>query len=114
MSDWLEKFGRYELDPFDSRIDGMEIVTRFDGLRDYAIADPGRFLAELEAAVAGDDGGFATFGAARLVWQMLDDALDRPAAQRLLEAGLDFKLDRGLRPESLNNNERTLLHRRPS
>ncbi|MGI5239767.1 hypothetical protein [Dactylosporangium sp. CA-139066] len=112
MAGWLEKFGRYTLGPFDSRVDGMEVVTRFDELRDYATADPDGFLAELQAVIAGDDGGFATYGAACLVWQMLDYCLWRPAALPLLDAGLDFKLDRGLRPEMFSADERTRLAER--
>jgi hypothetical protein len=109
---WLDTFGRFELDPVSSGIDPMSVGAYFGELSTYAAADPDAFLAELEAAVAGDDGGFAVFGAASLVWRTVHDAPDRPAARPLLEAGLDFKLARGLRSEYFSADERILLGRR--
>ena len=109
---WLEQFGRYTLDVHHSGVDAMFVVTRFDAYREYAAADPDGFLVELRDVVAGDDGGFATYGAACLVWQMLDDCLQRPAALPLIDAGLDFKLDRGLSPGMYNGNERQRLAQR--
>ncbi|GAA4263580.1 hypothetical protein [Dactylosporangium darangshiense] len=112
IASWLENFGRYTLDIHHSGVDGMAVVTRFDALRDYATTDPDGFLVELRTVVAGDDGGFATFGAACLVWQMLDDCLEMPAALPLIDAGLDFKLERGLPPGMFNANEMLRLAQR--
>jgi hypothetical protein len=49
--------------------------------------------------VRGDQGGFATFGAASLTWELFGDkALRLPAALPLIDAGIQFKLARGLPP----------------
>jgi hypothetical protein len=101
MSRWLETFGRYSLDAQHSRIDGSTIWDRFGPLHEYATGDRDGFLAELHAVVAGDQGGFTTFGAARLVWEMYSgDSLRIPAALALIDAGIEFKLSRGL-PNSM-------------
>lgn len=92
----LERFGRFSLDPFTSGVDGSKIwdcvIPNFDEYR----ADPEVFIRELEAVVAHDGGGFATFGAARLIWEMFSgDCLTIPAALPLIDAGIEFKAARG-------------------
>ncbi|GAA4256182.1 hypothetical protein GCM10022255_068020 [Dactylosporangium darangshiense] len=58
-------------------------------------------------------GGFATYGATRLVWEMYSDrALDMPAAWPLIDAGISFKSARGLPMESLSGYELQRLGRR--
>ncbi|HZN74174.1 MAG TPA: hypothetical protein VFC00_21100 [Micromonosporaceae bacterium] len=97
MLRWLEIFGRYSLDMQHSGIDGGDMWERLGPLHEYATSDRAGFLAELQAVVAGDQGGFATFGAARLVWEMYSgDSLHIPAALPLIDAGIEFKCSRGL------------------
>ena len=107
MPQWLELLGRYEFDPMTSGLDGGEIATRcvVPFLED-AQADPDGFLADLRALVAADRGGFATFGAARLVWELFSrKALRLPAAWPLIDAGIEFKRARGLPALSLTGFE---------
>jgi hypothetical protein len=97
MWPWLETFGRYSLDMFRSRIDSRDVGSHLPSLLDYARADREGFLAELTDFVAGDEGGFATFGAARVVWEMFGtECLSIPAALPLIDAGIEFKRARGL------------------
>jgi hypothetical protein len=97
MPRWLERFGRYSLDAQHSGIDGDDMWDRLGPLHEYATSDQAGFLADLQAVIEGDRGGFATFGAARLVWEMFGgDCLRIPAALPLIDAGIEFKHSRGL------------------
>ncbi|KAB1929194.1 hypothetical protein [Micromonospora noduli] len=97
MFRWLETFGRYSLDVHGSGIDGGDMWDRFGELHRHATRDQDGFLTALRAVVAGDQGGFATFGAARLAWEMYGgDTLRIPAALPLIDAGIEFKRSRGL------------------
>lgn len=97
MLRWLEVFGRYSFDVHNSGIDGDAMWNRLGPLHKYATSDREGFLTALRDVVAGDQGGFATFGAARLVWEMYSgDALGIPAALPLIDAGIEFKISRGL------------------
>jgi hypothetical protein len=94
----MDLFGRFELDRFDSGINSNEIwphcVAPF---YDFATADPDGFLMALRSVVHGHEGGFATYGAARLVWELLgQDGIRRATALPLIDAGIDFKIERGL------------------
>ncbi|WP_326552585.1 hypothetical protein [Micromonospora sp. NBC_01813] len=94
MLRWLDVVGRSWLDPQRGGIDDW---SRFGQLYDYATRDREGFLAELQALVAGARGGFATLGAARVVWELYDgDALRIPSAWSLIDAGIEFKRSRGL------------------
>ncbi|WP_433350317.1 hypothetical protein [Micromonospora sp. CA-111912] len=102
MFRWLEIFGRYSFDVYGSGIDGGDTWNRLGPLHDYAARDREGFLTGLRALVAGDQGGFATFGAARLVWELYGgDVLRIPAALPLIDAGIEFKRSRGLPTASL-------------
>jgi len=112
----LELLGRYELDPRSSGIDAAEIhPTCVAPFLTDAQADRDGFLTDLHALVAGDQGGFATFGAARLVWEFWSgEAVRIPAALPLIDAGIDFKLARGLSTARLTGYEMQRLHARGS
>ncbi|MGI5243748.1 hypothetical protein [Dactylosporangium sp. CA-139066] len=114
MRRFLDRFGRFELDPVNSGIDAATLWgERVSALYDYSVRDREAFLAALAAEVAGDQGGFATFGAARVVWEMLGkDALDTPSAWPLIEAGIAFKQARGLSSLHLTGYEQEHLQRR--
>jgi hypothetical protein len=97
MVRWLETFGRHRLDSTHSRIDGEYIWSRLGPLVGDAQRDREGFLADLMALVVDDRGGFATLGAAGVVWEIYGgDAFDIPAALQLIDAGIAVKQARGL------------------
>lgn len=97
MLRWLEIFGRYSFDRQRSGIDGSDMWSRLGPLHEYATNDREGFLTGLRAVVAEDRGGFATFGAACVVWELCGgDALRIPTALPLIDAGIEFKRSRGL------------------
>jgi hypothetical protein len=97
MPGWLELLGRSGLDVLTSGVDASGLATRIADLHPDARADRDGFLADLHALVAADTGGFATYGAARLVWELYGgEALTIPATWPLIDGGIDFKLARGL------------------
>lgn len=105
MVQWLGIFGRNKLDPH-SGIDGADLWSRVASLHAFASEDQEGFLSALRAVVEGDRGGFATLGAAHLVWELFGGrALDIPAALPLIDAGIDFKLARGLPTAALTGYE---------
>jgi hypothetical protein len=89
----LQRFGEYEANPQGSRIEYSEIVDLIlVPFAATAAADPHGFCTDLQAVVARDDGGYATFGAARLVWELLvNDQRTIPPAIELVKAGIAFK-----------------------
>jgi hypothetical protein len=93
----MDRFARYTLDPRSSGIDGTRIWEPSVGeFRDDFKADPDGFLIDLRVLTETDQGGFATYGAACLVWELLnDDALTTPLALPLIDSGIDFKIARG-------------------
>jgi hypothetical protein len=109
----LELFGRFEFDHFHSGIDSSDIyqdcVVPF---LDASKEDQDGFLVDLRALVADDHGGFATFGAARLVWELYVDVLKIPAALPLIDAAIEFKRARGLPSASLTGYEVDRLFQR--
>lgn len=101
----METFGRYEWEPHSSDLGAGEVRSSVAPFRTDARTDPDGFLADLRTAVAGDLNGFATFGAASLVWELYGaEAVRTPAAWPLIDAGIDFKLVRGL-PCGLTGHE---------
>jgi len=97
MAAWLQTFGRYRLDQTTSRVGGAGLWERIGPLYEDAKTDPDGFLADLAVVVAGDRGGFATLGAAGVVWELFGaDALEIPAALPLIDAGIAMKTARGL------------------
>jgi hypothetical protein len=108
----LELLGRFELDPRTSGIDSGEIwPTCVAPFWEDANADRDGFLTDLHALVATEHGGFETFGAARLVWELLGgEALRTPAALPLIDGGIEFKRARGLPNASLTDYEMQRLY----
>ena len=112
----LELYGRFEYDRQSSGIDGSSMWTDcIQPFADDARADPEGFSADLLALIAGERTGFATFGAYRVAFEILFDGyLEHPSAVRLMDAGIDFKLARGLAPLHFNGFERSRLEQRVS
>lgn len=98
----LDQFGRRALDPVGSGIRVDVYTSCLVPYADYVNADEAEqeaFLRDLREVVAADQGGFATYGAASLTWELFgDSALRLPAALPLIDAGIAFKLARSLPP----------------
>jgi hypothetical protein len=93
----LELFGRYTLNPMTSGVDGSAIWSCIIPHYDEFQADPAAFISELNAVIASDNCNFATFGAARLVWEMYSSRInDIPSAIPHIDAGIEFKVARGM------------------
>jgi len=105
MQQRLERFGRYQLDPIGSGITSDVFTTCVVPFVDYVNAGEAEqedFLRELHAVVAADPGGFASYGAASLTWELFgENALRLPAALPLIDGGIEFKLARGLPPATI-------------
>jgi hypothetical protein len=114
MRQRLELLGRFQLDTRGSGISPGEVwPTAVAPFMRPATDDPDGFLAALRAFVAGDRGGFATLGAACLVWEAYGSrALNMPAALPLIDAGIDFKIARGLSTGNLTGYEMNRLVKR--
>jgi hypothetical protein len=97
MLPWLETFGRHRLDSVNSRVDPAALWNRIALLMEDAKRDREGFLADLAALVEDDRGGFATLGAAGVVWELYSgEALRIPGALVLVDAGIAVKQARGL------------------
>ncbi|WP_199516482.1 hypothetical protein [Nucisporomicrobium flavum] len=97
MLPWLETLGRHRLDTLNSRVDPAALWDRIAQLIEDAKQDRDGFLADLAALVENDRGGFATLGAAGVVWELYGgDALRIPGALVLVDAGIAVKQARGL------------------
>jgi len=110
----LELYGRYEYDRYSSGIDNSDMWSDcIQPFYDDARADPEGFSAALLALITGERGGFATFGASRLIFELMSDKyLDHPGAVRIMDAGIDFKLARGLTLDHFTGFERDRLEQR--
>jgi hypothetical protein len=107
MLEWLDTYGRYRLDQWNSGIDGGAVWARLAPLLEEARRDPEAFLTDLEDVVAGARSGFATLGAGGVAWEALnhEDPFSFPAGGRLIDAGIAFKVARGLPPEAFAGYE---------
>lgn len=97
----LEQFGRHQFSPYSGVTSDVftRCVVPFVDYVNADEADQEAFLRDLRAVVAGDQGGFATYGAASLTWELFGEkSLRLPAALPLIDAGIAFKLARGLPP----------------
>jgi hypothetical protein len=105
MVERLELFGRYEMDPWSSGLDGGDLAQQciIPFLED-AQGDPESFTSELRDLVAGDRGGYATYGASRLVFELLSE-YRTAGALALLDAAIVFKRTMGLPIAHLNGFE---------
>ena len=105
MRQRLELLGRFTLDPMGSGIKSDIYTTCVVPFVEYikaGRAEQEAFLRDLHALVATDGGGFATYGAAGLMWELFGEkALEMPAALPLIDAGIEFKLARGLPPAAI-------------
>ena len=95
----LELYGRFEMDPQGCGVEASHVWEHCmrPFVLDSGSSDRDAILVALHAVVAGDRSGFATYGASCLAWELCTgDILEIPAALPLIDAGIAFKLDRGL------------------
>ncbi|MEU0878455.1 hypothetical protein ABZ345_07665 [Lentzea sp. NPDC005914] len=108
MTDRLAMLGRFELDVFGSGEDSTEIFPYcIQPFWPDAQEDPAGFVADLLEFIQGDDTGFATYGASRLVRELIGDeaVLKSPDSLALLDAGIEFKRMRNLPTAMLTGHE---------
>jgi hypothetical protein len=94
----MERYGRFEFDPMNSREEGGAIWTQTqEPLVPWATEDPGTFVTELARAVL-PAGGWAAYGAVRTVRSLLGPSFDHPAVTSLLDASVEFLRNNGVPP----------------
>jgi hypothetical protein len=107
----LDMLGRFEVDHRGAGVDaaaiGSECIVPFF---DDAQSDRDGFLADLRALVEGDTGGFATYGASRLVFELIGHDCRTPDALALIDGGIAFKRARGLPSAMLTGYEMQRWH----
>ncbi|MEV7994568.1 hypothetical protein AB0O67_22420 [Streptomyces sp. NPDC086077] len=86
----MEKFGRFEFDPAGSDIDASDVWAELQQpFLEFAQADPHGFARALADAVL-PAGGFALFGAARTVWNLLGSDFTSSAYDAVRMGALEF------------------------
>lgn len=86
----MEQFGRFEFDPAGSELDGTVVWEVLQApFLEFAQSEPDRFAAALAEAVL-PAGGFALYGAARTVWNLLGSDFRHPAYDTVRLAALEF------------------------
>lgn len=86
----MERFGRYEFDPMGAGIDARTVWSELQApLLEFAQADPAEFAAQLVTAVL-PAGGFALYGAARTIWNLLGSDFRHPSYDTVRMAALEF------------------------
>ena len=102
----LERLGRSKIDIINSGIDWPEVVKNcIAPFHEQAVADPGKFLSDLTRVIAQDTGGFATYGAVSLMYELVKDSARTAAGAALADRGVEFKLQRGLTLSSFTSYE---------
>jgi hypothetical protein len=106
MLDRLDRLGRCKIDMMNSGIDWPEVVTNcIAAFHEQADADPDRFLSDLQHTIERDSGGFATYGAASLMYELVPESIRSEAGVRLVDLAIKFKRQRGLPISSFNGYE---------
>jgi hypothetical protein len=101
----LAAFGRYAFDPMRSDLDPQSVWSEIVGPNyETAVADPDQFCRQL-AAVAIPAGGWAVYGAQRLVVELLGGAYRDHYFLTMQDAALDWLHARGVPTASLTGYE---------
>jgi len=101
----MERFGRFEFDPLNSDLDATVVWSELQApFLDFAQAEPDRFTSALVAEVL-PAGGFALYGAARTVWNLLGSDFRHPAYDTVRMAGLEFFRANGVPKNRLTAND---------
>ncbi|MFF0204854.1 hypothetical protein [Streptomyces sp. NPDC005017] len=86
----MERFGRFEFDPVGTDIDASDVWAELQApFLPFAQSDPEGFARALADAVL-PAGGFALFGAARTVWNLVGSDFGSPAYDAVRMAALEF------------------------
>ncbi|MEU5094708.1 hypothetical protein [Streptomyces sp. NPDC020996] len=86
----MERFGRFEFDPVGTDIDASDVWGELQApFLPFAQSDPHGFARALADAVL-PAGGFALFGAARTVWNLVGSDFSSPAYGAVRMAALEF------------------------
>lgn len=106
----MTDFGEYEFSPQTSRQDPSYIWSGIVApLVPLAQQDPAGFLRDLADAVL-PAGGWAVFGGARLVKEVLDGGSDDPSYAAMMSASLDFLRANGISMMHINGYERSFWY----
>jgi hypothetical protein len=101
----MRTFGRFDFDPTNYPGNAGDIwVEIVAPLVPVAQANPVRFLRDLADAVV-PAGGWAVYGGAHLVKEVLSGDHMDPSYDRMMAASLDFLRGRGVSPSRLNGYE---------
>jgi hypothetical protein len=102
----LDRLGRCKIDMMNAGIDWPEVVTNcIAAFHEQAVTDPGRFLSDLQHVIDQDSGGFATYGAASLMYELVPENIHSEAGALLVDLAIKFKRQRGLPIGSFNGYE---------
>ncbi|MET8198568.1 hypothetical protein [Micromonospora taraxaci] len=102
----MERFGRYTFKPLGQHDDPNEIWHDLIGpLLPIAQADPDAFVTRLNRAVASTE-GWAVYGAAHAIIELLGGDFRHPAAGELMHRSLQFLRSRGVPELHLTGYER--------
>jgi len=101
----MERFGRFEFDPTGVDIDATAVWSELQApLLEFAQSDAERFVTELVRAVL-PVGGFAFFGAARTIWNLLGPDFRHPGYDTVRMAALQFFRANGVPNSRLSAND---------
>lgn len=98
-------FGRYEVNPEGSGEQGEEQGRLMIDLYPFASAEPERFMADLADAVL-PVGGWAVYGASRVIWELVDPPdKQHPAYKAIMDGAIAFLRSNGVPPMRVRGYE---------
>jgi hypothetical protein len=100
----MEQYGRYIIDPLRNNLDAGKIWETIAPLYPLAQAGPDAFVAALNEKFL-PVGGWAVYGAARTVTELLDAHFEHPVHNALRTASFQFLRERGVPNSMLTGNE---------
>ncbi|CAM5571671.1 MULTISPECIES: hypothetical protein [Streptomyces] len=101
----MERFGRFEFDPAGTDIDASDVWGELQApFLPFAQSDPEGFARALAKAVL-PAGGFALFGAARTVWNLVGSDFSSPAHDAVRMAALEFFRANGVPSDRLPSDD---------
>lgn len=93
----LDRLGRCKIDMMNSGVDWSEVLNNcIAPFHPQAVADPDRFLSSLLHVIEKESGGFATYGAASLMYELASESIHSDAGTTLVDLAIRFKRQRGL------------------
>ncbi|MFD5159386.1 hypothetical protein ACFWMJ_15130 [Streptomyces hawaiiensis] len=101
----MERFGRFEFDPVGADIGASDIWTELQApFLPFAQSDPEGFARALADAVL-PVGGFALFGAARTMWNLVGSDFSSPTYDAVRMAALEFFRANGVPGNRLSTDD---------